>query len=154
VQAAKLKQAEGAPVRANAESSSHRVGDRKAVEPEVCLYRGRTVAILRKYLRMSVELGRVPSLLGREFFRARVTSYRMSTFEDAVIMAYDIDRCLNKLALFDQQLIAVVILQEYSHDEAAEVLGCHRVTVTNGIRDALDTLSAEFLRVGILESMD
>src|SRR5689334_1903147 len=35
------------------------------------IYRGRTVAMLRRYMRYSIETGRLPSLLGREFFRAK-----------------------------------------------------------------------------------
>ena len=33
-------------------------------------YRGRAVAMLRRYMQYSIETGRLPSLLGREFFRA------------------------------------------------------------------------------------
>src|SRR5271165_7382199 len=50
--------------------------------PELWLYRDRTAAMLRRYGRLSVEVGRLPSLLGREFFRTGVTSYRVGTFED------------------------------------------------------------------------
>jgi hypothetical protein len=39
------------------------------VEQERRIYRGRTVAMLRRYMRYSIETGRLPSLLGREFFR-------------------------------------------------------------------------------------
>jgi len=52
---------------------------------DLWLYRERTVMMLRRYMRLSVEVGRLPSLLGREFFRSRVTSYSASTFEDTVI---------------------------------------------------------------------
>src|SRR6202140_5801004 len=44
--------------------------------PDLWLYRDRTVGMLRRYLRLSIEVGRLPSLLGREFFRTRGTSYR------------------------------------------------------------------------------
>jgi hypothetical protein len=36
--------------------------------PNLWLYRQRTVALLRRYLRLSIEVVRTPSLLGREFF--------------------------------------------------------------------------------------
>ena len=36
--------------------------------PDLWLYRDRTVGLLKRYLRYSVEVGRLPSLLGREFF--------------------------------------------------------------------------------------
>ena len=45
--------------------------------PDLWLYRDRTVALLRRYSRLSIEAGRLPSLLGREFFRTHVTSYRL-----------------------------------------------------------------------------
>jgi len=40
-------------------------------QPDLWLYRDRTSALLRRYLRLAVEVGRLPTLLGREFFRAR-----------------------------------------------------------------------------------
>jgi len=36
---------------------------------DLWLYREQTVKMLRRYMRLSVEVGRLPSLLGREFFR-------------------------------------------------------------------------------------
>ena len=45
---------------------------------------GWTVTMLRRYMRYSIETGRLPSLLGREFFRTQVTSYTVVTFEDRV----------------------------------------------------------------------
>ena len=61
-------------------------------EMELGLYRRRTVALLRRYFRASVEVGRLPSLLGREFFRSRVTSYTMRNFEDVVIFVTDMEQ--------------------------------------------------------------
>jgi hypothetical protein len=46
--------------------------------PDLCFYRKRTEALLRRYFRMSVEVGKLPSILGQEFFRSKVTSYRAS----------------------------------------------------------------------------
>lgn len=51
----------------------------EAYEGERRIYRSRTVAMLRHYMRYSIETGRLPSLLGREFFRAKVTSYTVVT---------------------------------------------------------------------------
>jgi hypothetical protein len=58
---------------------------------ELWPYRRRTIALLRRYARASVEVGRLPSLLGREFFRTRVTSYTMRNFEDVVIFVTDME---------------------------------------------------------------
>ena len=75
-------------------------------ERERRTYRGRTVAMLKRYMRYSIETGRLPSLLGREFFRVKVTSYRVASFEDRVIFVHDMEKCLDHLDEFSRQLIA------------------------------------------------
>ncbi len=118
--------------------------------PDLWLYRNRTAALLRRYLRVSLETGRLPSLLGRDFFRAKVTSYRASTFEDRVIFVRDVEMCLHRLPEPDQELVACVILQEHDQWEAARILNCGRATVQRRLYDVLDLLSEDFLRVGLL----
>jgi hypothetical protein len=119
-------------------------------DPDLWLYRKRTVGLLRKYMRLSIEVGRLPSLLGREFFRTRVTSYRASTFEDAVIFVHDVERSLEQLSEFDKKLIAKIVLQEYSQEEAARQMGCgHRHTARCYV-EALDRVSELFLNRRLL----
>jgi len=122
--------------------------------PDLWIYRRRTEAILRKFFRMSVEVGRLPSILGSEFFRTHVTSYSVSSFEDAVIFVHDVERCMGKLDGLSQTLIARVILQGFSHEEAARVLNCPRRTLSRKLPDALDRLSEIFLAAGILEPVE
>ena len=57
-------------------------------DPDLWLYRQRTAALLRRFFRMSVEMGKLPSILGQEFFRSKVTSYKASSFEDVVIFVH------------------------------------------------------------------
>jgi hypothetical protein len=120
--------------------------------PELWLYRQHTIALLRRYFRMSVELGRLPSLLGREFFRSHVTSYRMSSFEDGVIFVHDVERCLESLESDAQQVIARIVFQEYTAEETAELLRCARRTVVRRYMEALDHLSEIFLATGLLRA--
>lgn len=117
------------------------------------LYRDRTRALLRRYFRMSIELGRLPSLVGREFFRSRVTSYRMHTFEDAVIFVHDTERCLERLDPFSQQLIARIIFQDYTLEETAALVGCGRRTVVRRYPRALDLLSELLLEAELLRPL-
>jgi hypothetical protein len=70
-------------------------------EMDLAPYRRRTIALLRRYARASVEVGRLPSLLGREFFRTRVTSYRMGSFEDIVIFVADMEKAIEKLSAME-----------------------------------------------------
>jgi hypothetical protein len=120
------------------------------IDPDLRLYRKRTIGILRRYMRLSIEVGRLPSLLGREFFRTRVTSYRASTFEDAVIFVHDVERSLDKLSEFDKKLIAKIALQEYSHEEAARLIGCGLRHTARCYTEALDRVSETFLKRKLL----
>ena len=129
------------------------LAQRRATAPadsSLWLYRDRTVALLRRYLRLSLQVGRLPSLLGRDIVRARVTAYRAATFEDAVIFVHDIERCLEYLQPFDQSLIALIALQEYTQLEAARILGCGPRTVARNYPEVLDRVSEMFLGRGIL----
>ncbi len=113
-------------------------------------YRGRTMGLLRRYFRMSLDIGRLPSLLGREFFRARVTSYHVHSFEDVVILVHDVERCLDRLDEVARELVARVVFQDYTWDETAALMGCSRRTVARRFPRTLDRLSEIFLEVGLL----
>ena len=117
------------------------------------MYRKRTVGLLRRYLRFSLETGRLPSFIGREFFRAKVSYYAATTFEDRVILVRDVEKSLDRLEYWDQQLIVRIILQEHSHEKAARILQCSRSTVERRFPMVLDLLSEDFLRVGLLAEM-
>jgi hypothetical protein len=121
--------------------------------PDLWLYRERTITLLKRYMRLSVEVGRLPSLLGREIFRAKVTSYRMSSFEDAVIFVHDVERAVAHLDGFARDLVSIIIFQDYSQEEAAEVLQCGRRTVCRQFPDAIDRISEMFLAGGLLNRL-
>ena len=122
-------------------------------EMELWPYRRRTVALLRRYARASVEVGRLPSLLGREFFRTRVTSYTMRNFEDVVIFVTDMERAIEKLNTLEKKLLAMNVLEEYNVDEVARLLGCNPKTVRRLLPDALDQLSRILLAGGLMDKL-
>jgi hypothetical protein len=127
------------------------VDEKPAVE--LAFYRKYTEAMLRRYLRISIQAGRVPSLLGRELFRGNVTSYRVHSFEDGVIFCFDVEKRLGRLTVMNQQLIKRIGLQEYTQGEAAGMLG---LSLRNCIRQygyALDQLTEMFLEAGMLEPL-
>lgn len=117
------------------------------------IYRGRAIAMLRKYMRYSIETGRLPSLLGREFFRAKVTAYTVVTFEDRVIFVIDMERCLEKLDEFSRELIARLILQEHDRWATARLLHCSEKTVRRMTPLVLDLLSEILLEVGLMDKL-
>src|ERR1700676_4705655 len=122
-------------------------------EMEMWPYRRRTIALLRRYARGSVEVGRLPSLLGREFFRTRVTSYTMRNFEDVVIFVTDMEQAIAKLDVFDQKLLAINILEEYTLREVARLIACTQRTAERSLQDAMDQLSRVLLASGLLEEL-
>ena len=117
---------------------------------DLWMYRKRTIVLLHRYLRYSLETGRVPSILGCEFFRSSVTSYSVTTFEDRVLFVHDVEVCLNKLDEFSRHVIARVILEEHSHGAAARLLHCSRRKLERELFCSLDRLSELFLGVGLL----
>lgn len=123
-------------------------------ELELWDYRRRTIALLRRYARCSVEVGRVPSLLGREFFRSRVTSYTMRNFEDVVIFVTDMEQAIGKLSVLEKKLLSMNILQEYSQDEIARLLSYNPKTIQRLLQDALDQLSQILLIGGLMEEIE
>src|SRR5246127_121095 len=120
-------------------------------ERERRIYRARTVTMLRRYMRYSIETGRLPSLLGREFFRSRITKYQMATFEDRVIFVHDMERCLEQLDDFGRQVLGRIVLQEYGQEDAARLLGCTRMTVHRKLLESLDQLSDILISVDLLD---
>lgn len=143
-------------VRTGARTSSwddfHRETDLE-FDPELWLYRERTAALLRRYLQSSIEIGRLPSLLGRELFRSKVTAYHMSSFEDGVIFVHDVEQILEQLRDFWKQLISLIVFQDYTQDEAADVLRCARRTVNREFWLALDCITELFLAGGLLNRL-
>ena len=122
-------------------------------EGERRTYRGRTAGMLRRYLRYSIEAGRLPSMLGAEFFRAKVTAYTVVTFEDRVIFVHDMETCLDKLDEFSRQLIARHILQEHDLEATGRLLGCTERTVRTQVPIVLDVFGEILLEVGLLERL-
>lgn len=138
----------------DSEALQRTLQEARAYEHERRVYRARTVTMLRRYMRYSIETGRLPSLLGKEFFRAKVTAYTVVTFEDRVIFVHDMERCLDRLDEFSRQLIARHILQEHDRWATAKLLHCNEKTVRRLTPLVLDLLSEILLDVGLMKRME
>lgn len=123
-------------------------------DPNLWLYRPRTLGMLRRYMRLSIEVGRLPSLLGREFFRTRVTSYTSCTFEDLVIFVHDVERMLDRLCEFDRHLIATLVFGESTRREAGDSMGCTERTIQRRFFEVVDMISEMFLAGGLLDELE
>lgn len=125
--------------------------DAKPVRQEVAFYRKYTEALLRRYMKMSWQVGRVPSVLGVDPTRGRVSSYRVANFEDAVIFVVDVEHCLKKVSGAAQAVLVRVGLQEYTVEEAGRMLGLTKKTVIWRYRQGLDELTEILLAVGLMK---
>ena len=121
---------------------------RSVVAPEVAFYRSYTEAMLRRFGVLALESGRVPSLLGREMFRGKVTSYRVHAFDDVVIFVHDVEQCIRLLTPERQQLIHRIGVQEYTFGEAASMLRMSLRSVQRRYFNAVDELTLIFLKRG------
>ena len=122
--------------------------------PELAFYRKYTEAMLRRYLRMSLSTGRVPSMLGRELFRSRVTRYQVNSFEDVVIFCLDVERCLKKLQPEELEVLRRIALQSYTQPETASLMGISLRSVVVKYGAALDRLTGIFLAARMMEPME
>jgi hypothetical protein len=68
----------------------------KPLEPHLAFYRKYTQTLLRRYTRMAMEAGKIPSMIGKEMLRHKMSNYRVESFDDVVIFLADIDHCLEK----------------------------------------------------------
>jgi hypothetical protein len=118
---------------------------------ELAFYRKYTEAMLRRYMRISMQPGRTPALLGRELFRGDASHTAMTSFEDGVVFCVDVERCLAKLRKEDQRLIKRIALQGYTHEEAAPLLGITFKTCVVNYGTALDRVTELFLANRLME---
>ena len=125
--------------------------EQRRTAPEVAFYRKYTEGMLRRYVRLSMEAGRAPSLLGREMFRGNVTNYSVRGFDDVVIFVHDVESCIDKLDKEQQHLIRRIALQEFTQEETASLLELPLRTVHRRYADALDELTEIFLERKLLE---
>jgi hypothetical protein len=118
---------------------------------QLAFYRKYTEAMLRRYMRISMQPGRTPALLGRELFRGDASHTAMTSFEDGVVFCVDVERCLAKLRKEDERLIKRIALQGYTLQEAAPLLGLDFRRCHEQYGRALDQLTELFLAGRLLE---
>jgi hypothetical protein len=114
-------------------------------------YRKHMLALLRRYLQVSMELGRTPSALGKMMLRGRVSSYRLRTFEEGIIFTLDVEKCINQLDKISRKVVTHVALEDYTLLETVVLTGESSRSVTRIYGDAMNRLTELFLRFGLLE---
>jgi len=123
--------------------------DAKPIET-LGFYRKHTEKLLRQYMQTSMEMGRVPSILGNCMFRGRSSSSRRMSFEDRVIFVFDIEKCLKRLDVYSRELVGRIALQEYTQGETAALINQPLRSVARRYAEALDALTGMFLKYELL----
>lgn len=118
---------------------------------ELAFYRKYTEALLRRYVQMSMEAGRVPSMLGRSVLGGRASRYRIHGFDDAVNFRLDVEKCLHRLEPEEREILRRVAMQEYTQAEAAGLMGICLRTCVQRYGRALDRLTGILLEFRLLE---
>ena len=119
---------------------------------DLSCYRKRTVDLLRRYLQVSMEIGRAPCALGNTSFRGRVSYYRLRTFEDSIIFILDVEKCLKRLDRISRTVVAHIVLENYSGFETAALTGESVRSVSRIYKEAMDRLTALLLASRLLQS--
>lgn len=117
----------------------------------LAFYRKHTIALLRRYLRTSMEIGRAPCVLGNMVFRGRMSSYPLRSFEDQVIFVFDVEKGLKQLDGVSQQVVAHIALEEFSPLETATLMGDSERSIWRIYGQALDRLTRTFLAYSLLD---
>jgi hypothetical protein len=117
----------------------------------LAFYRKHTLGLLRRYLRLSMELGRAPSVLGKIVLRGRVSSYRLRSFEDGLIFVLDVEKCIHQLDRLSRAIVVHVALEDYSVIEAATLMRESLRSATRIYNEGIDRLTAKFLQKGLLQ---
>ena len=118
--------------------------------PDALFYRSQTLAIVRHFFEISCQIGRLPSILGRELFRAKVSHHGVPSFEEQVVFVHDVERALARLDPQNREVVSLVGLYQYSLAEVATLLHRHRSTIIDRFTDGIDTLAQMFLASGML----
>ena len=126
---------------------------RPTPQPSMAFYRKYTEAVLQRYMSMSLEAGRVPSLLGREMFHGNVSHCKVTGFDDVVHFVHDVGNCLKELNPGLQAILRRVAMHFYDQAEAAALLGLSYITLRRRYAEALDLLTSIMLYREILQPL-
>jgi hypothetical protein len=118
--------------------------------PDALFFRAQTLAIVRHFFEISCHIGRLPSILGRELFRAKVSCHGIPSFEEQAVFVHDVERALARLNPQSFEVISLVGFYQYSLEEVAMLLHRSRGYVVERFTEAVDTLAQIFLTTGLL----
>jgi len=97
-----------------------------------------------------MQAARVGSGMIDSVGRGWVSSRPIRNFEEAVIFVHDMEKCIKALPSLDRAMLERIVLQEYTHPEAAQLLGMGERTIAYKFPVAMDRLTAKLIEAGLL----
>jgi DNA-directed RNA polymerase specialized sigma24 family protein len=116
---------------------------------ELIALRPYTHTLLRRYVYARYQAARVFSCLNSRL-DGRASSRPIRTFEDALVFVIDMDRCLAALPSLDREILRRTLMQNYTQDEMATLLGMSPRTVSYKFSLALDRLTQRCIESQLL----
>ena len=118
--------------------------------PEMVCFRSQTLAMVRHYFELSSQFGRLPSLMGREFFRARSRIMPFPASRNRPCSCAISSCRIGRLSAEHQEIVTIAGIYHFTHEEIAQMLHMSRSSVRMWFAEALDALSEIFLEAGVL----
>jgi hypothetical protein len=112
---------------------------------EFAIFRKQTLGLLRYYFKLSLDYGRIPSVLGGEVMRSRVSHTKMYTIEDDTIFLYDMNRCLEQeLSETELRMLALVVFMNHTYEESGAILQYSEKQIRRIFPNVTDRLTRAF----------
>lgn len=129
-----------------------RAKNEHAEPEELDLYflRAHAHGLLRRFLYASFQPCRVGSTLRDPVARGWVSSRPILTFDDAMLFVHDMEKCINALPSLDRDILKRHVLQEYTQEETAVLLGISPRAMNCKYAAAMDRLTAKLIEAELL----
>ena len=123
-------------------------------EWETPAYRRYTEALLRRYFRMSMSLGSLPSALDHPSHEPPKAFHKISSFEEAVNFVMDVELALGNLRERQLELLAAALMLDCTQMETGRMVGISERHVSRLYPKALDLATRALLRRGLMKPLD
>ena len=112
---------------------------------EFSIFRKATLRLLRYYFKLSLDYGRIPSVLGGEVMRSRVSHAKMYTIEDETIFLHDMNRCMEQeLGEMELKILALVVFMDHTFEQTGAILQYSEKQVRRIFPNVIDRLARAF----------
>ena len=122
---------------------------------EYSMFRKHTLKLLRYYFKLSLDYGRIPSVLGGRATRARVSHKKMYSIEDETIFLHDMNRCMEQeLSETELRIVALVVFMDHTFEQTGAILQYCEKQVRRIYPHAIDRLTRAFCERELLDSVE